>query len=111
MASPNDCGLRVASINLKVGLRTVITKFGKFGLCTIATLFKLGEFGHCATPTLLLDEKFGLRTTDAKYKFSGSGPKFGPSLAAKFGLQVDCSPSPGQVASFEFGLSMAFSSN
>ena len=60
VASPNDCGLRVASFNLKGGLHTVISKF------------------------------------------SGSGPKFGPSLASRFGLQV---------ASFEFGLSVAFSSN
>ena len=44
----DDCGLRVASLNIKVGLRTVTTKFG---LRAIATLYEFGlcEFGRVAS--------------------------------------------------------------
>ena len=41
MASPNECGLRVASFNLKAGLHTVTTKLG---LRPIATLHEFGRY-------------------------------------------------------------------
>ena len=64
----------------------------KFGLSPIYDNYGLRE-ASC-------NLKGGLHTVISK--FSGSGPKFGPSLASRFGLQV---------ASFEFGLSVAFSFN
>ena len=48
MASPNDCGLRLASLNFKDGLRTVINKFGEFGHNAIAALSKTSDSGPYA---------------------------------------------------------------
>ena len=91
MASPNDRGLRVASFKLKVGLRTVITKFGKFGFDAIVTQFKIGKFGPYATATQLKFGMFGSCTITASSKF---GPCTG---SVKFGLR-----GPGSVASTSF---------
>ena len=68
MASPNDCGLRVASLNLKVGLRTVTNKFGEFGHDTIATHFKISDSGPYATATLFKSCTIGSCTIAASFK-------------------------------------------
>ena len=64
MASPTACGLRVASFKLKVGLRTVITEFGKFGPYATATQLKFGMFGSC---TITASSKFVSSTACAKF--------------------------------------------
>ena len=66
----DDCGLRVASFNLKVGLRTVITKIGKLGPYATATQLKFGMFGSC---TITASSKFGPNIACAKFGLYGLG--------------------------------------
>ena len=64
----DDCGLRVASLNFKDGLRTVTIKFGEFGLNTIATHLKTSDSGPYVTATLLRFCTIGSCTIAASFK-------------------------------------------
>ena len=96
MAGLGPCLRRVLeglSINDELGL----CELGRVASNKLDLYTIYDDYGLRVVPCNL---KGGLHTVISK--FSGSGPKFGPSLASRFGLQV---------ASFEFGLSMAFSFN